>query len=242
VSNTGNILNTTIEIYGRLCLKKTGDRENGYIYVLQRASDDFGSNFSTLDISSELNQSTEFMLNKNKSLEYRVVSVTSVFDYVRVPSSGDVFNKMLCWYTTDKVVPFGYAYENNVMKLNMYNNGVKQYGMVLNRNNMNDDNLGWIKSANEFPGTIRLTVNSIDKNFLMTQSEQILHVLGTIKVCVNVLFKETDTSRSSLMGNMLLIGKLEKELNELKLQNEKLKKIGEKKQELNDLIEQVEAP
>jgi len=241
VSNTGNVLNATIEIYGRLCAKKTGDTNNGYSYVLQRASDSYSSNFSTLDISSELNQSTEFMVNKKKSLEYRVVNVTSVFDYVRVPSSGDVFNRLLCWYTTDKVTPFGTEHENNVMKLNMYNNGIKQYGMILNTNNTNDDNLGWIRSTNDYPGIIKLSVSSIDTNFLPTSSD-ILVVLGPIKICVNVLFKETDTSRTTLMEKMLEIDKLEKELNELKLQNEKLKRIGEKKQELNDLIEQVEAP
>jgi hypothetical protein len=239
VCNTGNVLNATIEIYGRLCAKKTGDTNNGYTYVLQRASDSYGSNFSTLDINSELNQSTEFMVNRKKSLEYRVVNVTTVFDYVRVPSSGDVFNRLLCWYTTDKVTPFGTDHENNVMKLNMYNNGIKQYGTVLNRNNMNEDNVSWIRSTNEYPGIIRLTVNSIDTNFL-PGSQEILVVLGPIKVCVNVLFKETDTSRSTLMEKMLLIDKLEKEMNELKIQNEKLKRIGEKKQELNDLIEQVE--
>jgi hypothetical protein len=242
VSNTGNILNATIEIYGRLCAKKTGSADNGYIYVLQRASDSYGSNFSTLNINSELNQSTEFMVNRRKSLEYRVVNITTVFDYVRVPSSGDVFNKLLCWYTTDKVTPIGKDHENNVMKLNMYNNGIKQYGMIFNRNNMNDDSLGWINSTTDFPGRLTLTIDSVDTNYLNTESQQILTVLGTVKICVNVLFKETDTSRTLLTEKMLLIDKLEKELNELKLQNEKLKRIGEKKQELNDLIEQVEAP
>jgi hypothetical protein len=242
VSNTGNVFNATIEIFGRLCTVYDQNLD-GDKYVLQKASDNYASTSVEIDISSELNHSTEFMINKKKSLEYRVVNVTTVFDYVRVPNSGDLFNKLLCWYTTDKVVPYGYAHENNVMKLNMYNNGLKQYGMILNSNNTKDDNLGWISSETDFPGTLKLTIGSVDSNYLeQGHLSDAPTRLGHMKICVNVLFKETDTTKTDLMEKVLLIDKLEKELNELKLQNEKLKRIGEKKQELNDLIEQVEAP
>jgi len=241
VSNTGNILNATIEIFGRLCAKYE-DSIGGFRYVLQRASNNYSSTDVEINVSSELNRSTEFTVNRKKSLEYRVVSVTSVFDYVRVPSSGDVFNRLLAWYTTDKVLPHGYVHENNVMKLNMYNNGIKQYGMILNKNNMKDENLGWLTSETDFPGFIKLSISAVDTNFLYRPNDEDFYILGPIKICVNVLFKETDTVKTDLMEKVLLIDKLEKELSELKLQNEKLKKIGEKKQELNDLIEQVEAP
>lgn len=180
IVRTGAVRHLAINEYARMYLDKAG---SSYEYKFYLKSDGYASGSGSINITSLINNSSEFNDWCTAATQYKVYGVRFSFDYTRVPEAGDAMARLLMSVQTDKCNVIEPDIERNVMNLDMSRNGVKNFNFNLNNRNTEVDNLGWHDTADYFGARCILRVVGQDLTFLKDTS-QLQVFLGTIKISI----------------------------------------------------------
>lgn len=216
----------TVNTYGRLCCIYDQSL-NGFRYQLQTGSDNYASPKDYIDVTDQLNQAEEFLENRRKAQSYKVKSVSWTLDYNRIPASTETIPKLFLWTNTDLVTVINPHQENNTMVLGMNSNGVKNYNTVVNYRNTSSDHTDWQNSLYAWAGKWEIHCSAQDTIFLSRGNQETYYVMGTWKLSIQVLFRETDNIRDVLPTKQPSVIDLENKIKELTMKLQALEKLSE---------------
>lgn len=224
VVTTGRLVPVVVNTYGRLTYYQTSGSE--FQPEFQRESDNYTTHDQILNVTNELNDSSEFTENRKRSEEYKVTNVCLTIDYNRVPQAGDRVSKLLLMTGTDKVnitASSEMKKENNVMMLSMSSTGIKNYNTRVTIQTTSPENLTWQSSSYTWAGVWKIRVNQQDITTLTRLNDEMYITLATWKLSIRVLFRITDVENLNLqMNNAPRLNTLVTELEGLRKRIEEL--------------------
>lgn len=223
VTTRRRLVSVTINSFGRLTyFQVTG---NEFRPEFEKESDNFTTHSQLLDVTDELNGSAEFMDNRERSENYKVLSVALTIDYNRIPQAGDRVSKLMLATETDRVQAksqLEMKRENNTMWLAMASNGIKNYNTRVAITNTKPENLTWQNSQYTWPANWSIRVADADKTTLTRMNDETSFTLASWKLSVQVVFRLTDVASSvtmkkapSLTTALQRIEELEQKIDEL---------------------------
>jgi hypothetical protein len=171
---------------------------------------------SELDLASTLISLPEFQIFLLSSVKYRFLGVRISVDYSTVVPANTHLGKLILTPKTDLIEIADPKANHASMILDMSHPGVKNFNFNLNKNNMLEDNVDWIKSSTPYPGTLRLSVSTQSAN---QNGASGMIKLGCIKISFIIKFAMQDLTS--------LVTKLSKVIQENKTMKEEQNKISE---------------
>ena len=182
------------------------------------------SEVSYLNLGSLLYQSEEFNRWRLLSYNYKIIGANLNIDFNRKMKEGERYPKLCLWTMTTLNVQSDIKIDNNVMKLDMTNNGMKIYRIRFNRRTSEDEELQWKKTSEVSMPKAYVKIGQLETGVEETEDEHLIigsvHIGYTMKC---LLRDSVYTPEMEIVNNGLKdIAELEKEENEIK------KKIEEK--------------
>jgi len=181
---------------------------NSYVYGVDSGSQQSFGYF--LNLQTELAGAQEMIDYLKISDQYKVIGININTDIDRIPNAGDILPKLLMYYDTDMFTTAYPLTASNVMHLSISSNGNKNYNVLLNRNTIPKDYIGWIASSTAYNTKLKLHIGQANNCYLYGDPENDTR-LGTIKVTFNVKFRLRDQNfDETKAGNMTIQQKIEK--------------------------------
>jgi hypothetical protein len=162
---------------------------NSYVYGVDSGTSQSFAYY--LNLQQELASCQEMIDYIKMADQYKVIGININTDIDRVPQAGDILPKLLLYYDTDKYTTAYPKTASNVMHLSVTNTGNKNYNVLLNRNTIPKDFIGWIDTATAYNTKIQLNIGQANQAYL-SQNPDADTRLGTIKVTFNVKFRLRD--------------------------------------------------
>lgn len=218
VVTSGRLVPITINTFGRVTYYHQSNNE--FIPEFQLESNNYTTHTNIIDVADELNNAAEFTENRKKSDQYQVISVALTIDYNRIPQGGDRVAKLLLMTETDKqegLLQYEMKRENNIMKLGMGSNGVKNYNTKVTPVTTSPENRAWQSSQYTWGGTWKIKISQVDDTVLTRLHDEAYMTLASWKLSVKVLFRITDMNNLNInMTPQPTIKKLTEEIEKLK--------------------------
>jgi hypothetical protein len=213
-----------INVFARLVIVKVGD---DWVYKLAPENENYAQ-YQSYNLVNMLNWSTEFTDRLKSSSQYLVQGVRISISNDRVPEARDRLSKLLLSVRTNKVQVQDPRIQNNVMRLNMNQQGTKNFNFNINATNMLKDYVGWQEAENLYNGTIYLHLDAQDTNHINDDTETTV-ILGTVKITFSIITRIQDYMKAREPTKMITtedkIKELEDKIKELKMEEEKDKKL-----------------
>lgn len=185
LANNGRIQEQTIDMYVSIYANQAEYSQYSFTQSYDR----------NYNIQAKLNDNEEFLKLRSRCIQYKIKQVSLSFNYCRVPASKEIFSKMILTPESDQVLEVVDPKLNrNSMTWDMTQNGTKNYQFRINKRNTNEDNVEWQSADSQWSGVLIIHISEQGENRILEGEQAIDYYLGTMKVSVNVIYVQNDST------------------------------------------------